>query len=132
MEFVYDRDGNVDSWEAVMFLYKSALKKMTLNMQILNDEFEYVHQYNPIEHIKSRLKEPESIVKKLKRHGYDSTLENMVKYVPVAKLLHKLSFDRIGAGEYRGPCGRREVRDSDPYGGDGFLGQPGAQDPVQI
>ena len=81
MEFVYDRDGNVDSWEAVMFLYKSALKKMTLNMQILNDEFEYVHQYNPIEHIKSRLKEPESIVKKLKRHGYDSTLENMVKYV---------------------------------------------------
>lgn len=48
---------------------------------ILNDEFEYVHQYNPIEHIKSRLKEPESIVKKLKRHGYDSTLENMVKYV---------------------------------------------------
>ena len=49
MEFVYDRDGNVDSWEAVMFLYKSALKKMTLNMQILNDEFEYVHQYNPIE-----------------------------------------------------------------------------------
>lgn len=58
MEFVYDRDGNVDSWEAVMFLYKSALKKMTLNMQILNDEFEYVHQYNPIEHIKSRLKEP--------------------------------------------------------------------------
>ena len=72
MEFVYDRDGNVDSWEAVMFLYKSALKKMTLNMQILNDEFEYVHQYNPIEHIKSRLKEPESIV---------STLENMVKYV---------------------------------------------------
>ena len=81
MDFVYDRDGNVDSWEAVMFLYKSALKKMTLNMQILNDEFEYVHQYNPIEHIKSRLKEPESIVKKLKRHGYDSTLENMVKYV---------------------------------------------------
>ena len=70
MEFVYDRDGNVDSWEAVMFLYKSALKKI-----------EYVHQYNPIEHIKSRLKEPESIVKKLKRHGYDSTLENMVKYV---------------------------------------------------
>ena len=43
--------------------------------------FQQLHQYNPIEHIKSRLKEPESIVKKLKRHGYDSTLENMVKYV---------------------------------------------------
>ena len=64
-----------------MFLYGSALKKVTLNMEILNDEFRYLHNYNPIEHIKSRLKEPESIVKKLKRHGYESTIENMVKYV---------------------------------------------------
>ncbi|MCI5480544.1 MAG: GTP pyrophosphokinase family protein, partial [Lachnospiraceae bacterium] len=68
-------------WETVMFLYGSALKKVTLNMEILNDEFRYLHNYNPIEHIKSRLKEPESIVKKLKRHGYESTIENMVKYV---------------------------------------------------
>ena len=40
-----------------------------------------VHRYNPIEHIKSRIKTPESIVKKLKRDGYESTIENMVKYV---------------------------------------------------
>ena len=29
----------------------------------------------------SRIKKPESIVKKLKKHGYESTIENMVKYV---------------------------------------------------
>ena len=40
-----------------------------------------MHRYNPIEHIKSRLKSPESIVKKLKKHGYESTIENMVNYV---------------------------------------------------
>ena len=47
----------------------------------MNDEFQHVHRYNPIEHIKSRIKTAESIVKKLKRHGYESTIENMVKYV---------------------------------------------------
>lgn len=31
--------------------------------------------------MKSRLKKPESIVKKLKAHGYDTTIENMVRYV---------------------------------------------------
>ena len=50
-------------------------------MQILNDEFQHVHQYNPIEHIKARIKTPESIVKKLKRYGYESTIENMITYV---------------------------------------------------
>jgi putative GTP pyrophosphokinase len=52
-----------------------------MKLEILNDEFQHVHRYNPIEHIKSRIKTPESIVKKLKRHGYESTIENMVKYV---------------------------------------------------
>ena len=40
-----------------------------------------MHRYNPIEHIKSRMKTSESIVKKLKRHGYESTIENMIQYV---------------------------------------------------
>jgi putative GTP pyrophosphokinase len=40
-----------------------------------------VHQYNPIEHIKTRIKTPESIVKKLKRYGYETSVENMIKYI---------------------------------------------------
>ena len=47
----------------------------------MNDEFQHVHQYNPIEYIKRRIKTPESIVKKLKRYGYESTIDNMVNYV---------------------------------------------------
>ena len=39
------------------------------------------HQYNPIEYIKSRIKSPESIVKKLKRYGYESSIDNMVDYI---------------------------------------------------
>ena len=72
---------DVDSWKTIMFLYNAALKEVETKLEILNDEFQHVHMYNPIEHIKSRIKSPESIVKKLKKHGYESTIENMVKYV---------------------------------------------------
>lgn len=72
---------DVDSWKTVMFLYNAALKEVGTKLDILNDEFQHVHQYNPIEHIKTRIKTPESIVKKLKRNGYETSIENMVKHV---------------------------------------------------
>jgi putative GTP pyrophosphokinase len=74
------RDG-IDSWKEVTLIYNAALKQIETKMGILNDEFKHVHQYNPIEHITSRIKTPESIVKKLKKHNYESTIENMVKYI---------------------------------------------------
>ena len=72
---------DVDSWETMMFLYNSALKEVGTKLDILNDEFVHVHNYNPIEYIKSRIKSPQSIVKKLKKGGYESTIENMVEHV---------------------------------------------------
>lgn len=81
MEYRVSRDSDVDSWKEVTLVYNSALKEIGTKIEILNDEFQHVHRYNPIEHIKSRIKTPESIVKKLKRDGYESTIENMVKYV---------------------------------------------------
>lgn len=72
---------DVDSWKTIMFLYTSALKEVGTKLEILNDEFQHVHQYNPIEHIKTRVKTPESIVKKLRKYGYEISIENMVKYV---------------------------------------------------
>ena len=81
MEYKVFRDSEVDSWKEVMLVYSSALKEIGTKIEILNDEFQHVHRYNPIEHVKSRLKTSESIVKKLKRNGYESTIENMVKYV---------------------------------------------------
>ena len=71
----------IDSWQEVTLVYNAALRQIETKMEILNEEFQHVHQYNPIEHIKARIKTPESIVKKLKRHGYESTIDNMVKYV---------------------------------------------------
>ena len=64
-----------------MFLYNAALKEINTKIEILNDEFQHVHHYTPIEHIKSRIKTPESIVKKLKKNGYEVNVQNMVKHV---------------------------------------------------
>ena len=71
----------IDSWESLMFLYNSALKEVTTKLEILNDEFVHIHKYNPIEYIKSRIKSPESIVKKLKRHELDVNVDNMINNI---------------------------------------------------
>lgn len=81
MEYSGNGSSDVDSWKEVILIYSSALKEIGTKLEILNDEFQHVHQYNPIEHIKSRIKTSESIVKKLKKHGYESTIDNMVQYI---------------------------------------------------
>ena len=81
MDIREDNGEGIDSWKEVTLIYNAALKQIETRMEILNEEFQHVHQYNPIEHIKARIKTPESIVKKLKRNGYESTIDNMVKHV---------------------------------------------------
>ena len=80
MELKVENNG-IESWKEVNLVYNAALKQVETKMEILNDEFQHVHCYNPIEHIKARIKSPESIVKKLKRNGYESTIENMIAHV---------------------------------------------------
>lgn len=81
MENRIERDGEVDSWKEAMLDYNSALKQIETKLSILNDEFQHIHRYNPIEHIKARIKTPESIVKKLRRYGLEFTLDNMEEAV---------------------------------------------------
>ena len=57
----------VDDWDTVIFIYSAALKQIGTKIDILNDEFQHRHRYNPIEHVKSILKNPDSILKKLKK-----------------------------------------------------------------
>ncbi len=81
MELKYKEESNPDSWTEVNLIYNAALRQITTKMEILNEEFQHVHRYNPIEHIKARIKSPESIVKKLKRYGYESSIKNMIEYI---------------------------------------------------
>ena len=78
------RNGNmdqVDQWKSTMFLYSSALKSINTKIEILNNEFIQLYNYNPIEHVTSRLKTPQSIVKKLKSKGREVDIDNMVEHV---------------------------------------------------
>lgn len=66
-------------FQKLMLMYNSALKEIETKIQIISDEFKMLYNYNPIEHIKTRIKSPESIVKKLKRKGYSITYNSLVQ-----------------------------------------------------
>lgn len=38
----------IDKWETLMFTYESALKEIATKIDILNNEFIKIHNYNPI------------------------------------------------------------------------------------
>ena len=69
----------LEQWNSLMFLYSSALKEINVKIEILNNEFVHIHNYTPIEHVKSRLKSAESILKKMKRHHYEVNVSNMTE-----------------------------------------------------
>lgn len=70
-----------EEWNQALLLYDSALKEVGTKLDILSNEFKLTHQYNPIEHITSRIKSPKSIAKKMHHKGLDVTTENIVKYL---------------------------------------------------
>ncbi|CAM3875416.1 GTP pyrophosphokinase [Mesobacillus thioparans] len=58
-------------------IYKFALDEMNTKINILKEEFIHIHDYNPIEHCNSRIKSPESIMKKLHRKNLDLSIESI-------------------------------------------------------
>lgn len=60
-----------------MMTYKFALDELNTKIDILKQEFQYIHDYNPIEHVSSRLKSPESILQKVQRKGFDLSLPSI-------------------------------------------------------
>jgi putative GTP pyrophosphokinase len=70
-----------EEWDRALLLYDSVLREINTKLEILNNEFQQAHQYNPIEHITSRIKSSESIARKIRKKGKELTVENIVKYV---------------------------------------------------
>nr|WP_202567222.1 GTP pyrophosphokinase family protein [Agreia sp. COWG] len=54
-----------------MMSYKFGIDEVMTKINILREEFNHVHDYNPIEHVNSRLKSPESILEKARRKGLE-------------------------------------------------------------
>jgi putative GTP pyrophosphokinase len=65
----------------LMVLYNCALMDINTRMDILLEDFKHLQAYNPIEHVKSRIKSPESIAEKLHKSNLDITADNARKRV---------------------------------------------------
>jgi len=57
--------------------YRFALKEIETKVEILQEEFELIHEYNPIEHVTSRIKSPQSIINKMIKKGCTSSLTDI-------------------------------------------------------
>ena len=60
-----------------MLAYKFALAEISTKLRILEEEFQLIHEYNPIEHINTRLKTPESIINKAQRKNIPLTIPSI-------------------------------------------------------
>ncbi len=78
-------DASVDSHELIgssaqyremMMRYQCALLEIKTKLEVLNNDISVRCRRNPIEFIKSRLKSPQSIIKKMKRLELEPTVKN--------------------------------------------------------
>ena len=61
--------------------YRYALRDMSAKLENLDDYCELTFKHNPIHHIESRIKTPNSILEKIRRRGKDLTIENLKTYI---------------------------------------------------
>ena len=70
------QETNSHDLRIAMLPYTSALKLVDMYIDTIEEELFTYKSQNPIEHVKSRLKRPSSIARKLEKRGYEPTLEN--------------------------------------------------------
>ena len=78
------KEGNIDELEKeflkvreLMAYYRCAIMEVETKFNVLNEQFSLLHERNPIEGIKSRIKRPISIQEKLQKKGKKMTAENI-------------------------------------------------------
>lgn len=83
--FLKDKDEKLDikeePFDKLMFFYKSALNQLTVQMNIVKDEFKIMYNYDLIDHIDTRIKEPKSIIKKMEKKKYEKTYLNLIEKI---------------------------------------------------
>ena len=69
--------GAAEQLQTMLMMYSCAIREFKTKIEVLNDELSIRNQRNPIEFIKSRVKTPYSIFHKLKRKGFEVSLESV-------------------------------------------------------
>lgn len=61
----------------LMMVYRCAIREVQTKLEVLNDEFSVRFRRNPIVSIKTRVKKPLSIARKLQKRGFPHTIESV-------------------------------------------------------
>ena len=64
-----------DQMQRFLLEYRFAMQEIETKLAILQEEFLHMHEYNPIEHVSSRVKSVDSLVDKLGRRGVSSEFD---------------------------------------------------------
>lgn len=70
-----------DEYNAMQKNYSAAIREVKTKLEILDEDFQALHEHNPIHYMKSRIKSAESIVRKLKARelpiSFEAVAENI-------------------------------------------------------
>lgn len=64
-----------DQLQRFMLEYRFAMQEIETKLEILREEFIHMNEYNPMEHISSRVKTPASLLQKVERRGIEPEIE---------------------------------------------------------
>ena len=70
-----------NTFEKIMAIYEMAITELETKMNILQKEFKEFYNYDLIDHINTRIKEPDSIVNKMNKKGYELTYKEMIENI---------------------------------------------------
>ena len=70
-----------DQFTRFLLTYEAGMAEVETKLRILQQEFTHVHDYNPIEHVATRLKSVEGILDKAARKGVPATPESLRTHV---------------------------------------------------
>lgn len=78
-ELIGSNDHEVFEWKYLYLAHKIGLDEVVTKLNNLNEEFDFLYESNPIEHIETRMKSPRKTVEKLIRLGLPVTAESAWK-----------------------------------------------------
>ncbi|WP_427869383.1 GTP pyrophosphokinase [Leucobacter luti] len=70
-----------DQMQRFLLEYRFAMQEVETKLAILREEFLHMHEYNPIEHVSSRVKSVDSLVDKLERRGIGNDFDDIRREV---------------------------------------------------
>lgn len=79
----YNKNLEVDNktFEKLMFIYSVAIKELDTKIAILKEESKLFYDYELIDHVNTRIKSPESIIKKMKKRNIELTYKDMIENI---------------------------------------------------